>query len=276
MATPAELHRAIAELLEAGSLRGVLATVIRCSGSAPQTPGAKLLVKSDGTAIGTVGGGAIEAQVLQACHQALLDGTSRVLEANLVRELGMCCGGSMEIFIEVLQAAERLLLVGAGHVAQAVAPLAHGAGFRVQVVDDREALLGHAAFEKVQTLELDVDELDPVLVPFTRDDYALVMTRDHARDEIALGKLLARPHRYIGMLGSRRKVHTILTRVAERAAQLGHPAPDTRRVRAPVGLALGGRTPAEIAISIVAELIAVRRGGDGTPMSTVPPAADVP
>ncbi|WP_096328453.1 XdhC family protein [Nannocystis exedens] len=249
-----------------------LATVIARSGSAPQVVGARLLLREDGVQVGTVGGGAIEEQVLDACRACLRDGSPRVVKAHLVRDLGMCCGGAMEVFVEYLAPEARLVLVGAGHVAQAVAPVAAGVGFRVVVVDDREELLGHPAFAGAERHARDVDELDLAVPDLGERDYVVVLTRDHARDERALAHLVRRPHRYLGMIGSVRKVHAIVARVLRREQELGRSVPDLSRVRAPVGIALGGRTPAEIAISIVAELLADRHGGTGAAMNVVPQA----
>lgn len=246
-----------------------LATVTARSGSAPQITGAKLLLRSDGTVVGTVGGGAIEAKVLDACRSSLRDGRSRLVEANLVRDLAMCCGGSMEVFVEYLQPALRLFILGGGHVAQAIAPIAKSAGFRVNVFDDREEILESPAFADVTTAEHDVDDLPEVLADLSEHDYVLIITRDHQRDERALAQLIRKPHKYIGMIGSRRKVHAVLARIVQRDRALGRPDPDLSRVRAPIGLSLGGRTPGEIAVSVVAELIAIRHGGTGEPMSII-------
>lgn len=269
-----EVTRALVSVLE-GSRPGpvALATVIAASGSAPQQVGARLLLFADGTMIGTVGGGAIEAQVLAACREALRDGAPRRIAASLVRDLGMCCGGSMEVLVERVEAEERLILIGAGHVSQAIAPVARGVGLRVVVVDDRDELLAHPAFAAASRLSYDVDELGAALPELGERDYVVIATRDHARDEQALAHLLRRPHRYLGMIGSRRKVHAILARLLRREAELGRPAPDLGRLRAPVGLALGGRTPAEIAVSVIAEVLAVRHGGSGEAMSVVTAAA---
>ncbi|MBX7084251.1 MAG: XdhC/CoxI family protein [Nannocystaceae bacterium] len=267
-ATALDVARAVVGVLD-GSARGVAAqaTVIERSGSAPQVVGARLLLFEDGTQIGTVGGGAIEAQVIDACRGCLRDGRSRRVQAHLVRDLGMCCGGSMEVFVEFLQAQPRLFVIGAGHVAQSLVPLALAAGFRVAVFDDREELLEHPAFAEVRREALDVDELDVAMPDLDGRDYVVVLTRDHARDERALASLLRRPHRYLGMIGSRRKVAAVLGRILHRERELGRAEPDLARVRAPIGLALGGRTPVEIAISIVAELVADRHGGDGRAMN---------
>ena len=266
----ATLAREVVDVLEGKRQRAALATVIGRSGSAPQRVGAKLLLHEDGTLVGTVGGGAIEAQVVAACQAAIREGRSSQVQAHLVRDLAMCCGGAMEVFVEYLQPQPRLIVIGAGHVAQALAPLAAAADFRLTVLDERDEMLEHPAFEAMQTGAYDVDELDVALPDLTDRDYVLIMTHDHARDERALAHLLGRPHRYVGMIGSQRKVHAVLRRVLRREAERGRPRPDLTRVRAPIGLALGGRTPAEIAVSVVAELIAERHGGTGAPMNVVP------
>ncbi len=270
----ADLARELLGVLEGRRGRAALATVIGRSGSAPQRVGAKLLVHEDGTLVGTVGGGAIEAQVVAACETAIREGRSQQVQAHLVRDLAMCCGGAMEVFVEYLQPQPRLFIIGAGHVAQALAPLAAAADFRVTVLDEREALLEHPAFGTMNTGAYDVDELGVAIPDLGAADYVLIMTHDHARDERALAHLLGRPHRYVGMIGSRRKVHAVVRRIVHRETGLGRPAPDLTRLRAPIGLALGGRTPAEIAVSVVAELIAQRHGGSGDAMSVVAEVAE--
>lgn len=260
-------------MLEGRRGLAALATVVGRHGSAPQILGARLLLHADGEIVGTVGGGAIEAEVLAGCRAALRDGKPRRVDAQLVRDLAMCCGGSMEVLVEVLQPQVRLVIIGAGHVAQALVPVAQAAGFSVHVLDDREELLENPAFAEARTGSYDVDELGAALPDLGEGDYVVVTTRDHARDEQALAYLLRRPHRYLGMIGSRRKVHAVLGRILRRELQLGRAWPDLSRVRAPIGLALGGRTPGEIAVSVVAELLAERHGGRGVAMSVVEDAA---
>lgn len=268
-ATALDVAHALVDVLS-GSARvaAAVATVIDRSGSAPQVVGARLLLRDDGVQVGTVGGGAIEAQVLDACRAALRDGRSRRVQAHLVRDLGMCCGGSMEVFVEFVQPEPRLFVIGAGHVSQALVPLARAAGFRVAVFDDRDELLEHPAFAEVQREARDVDEIVDGLDLDDRD-YVVIVTRDHARDERAVTELMRRPHRYLGMIGSRRKVVAVMRRVLHRERESGRTPPDLSRVHAPIGLALGGRTPVEIAISIVAELVADRHGGSGASMNMV-------
>jgi xanthine dehydrogenase accessory factor len=175
----------------------------------------------------------------------------------------------MEVVVEHIQPEARLILIGAGHVAQALAPMCKAAGLRVLVIDDRDELFESPAFADHECLAYDVDELDDAVPSPSNDDYVVIVTRDHNRDERALTSLIDRPHRYIGMIASRRKVHTVVRRLLRRYEDLGRPPPDLSRVRAPIGLALGGRTPGEIAVSILAEIIAHRHGGSGEPMSMI-------
>ncbi|TPV97234.1 MAG: xanthine dehydrogenase accessory protein XdhC [Myxococcales bacterium FL481] len=264
------IFRAVDDLLSGNTAQAAaLATVIGRSGSAPQIVGAKLLLFDDGRQLGTVGGGAIEQAVLDACRETLSTGQSNRVEADLVRDLAMCCGGSMEIFVEHLQASTRLIIVGGGHVAQALAPLAQSVGLRPIVVDDREALAQAPELADVELRAYDADELTVAVPDLGERDLIVIVSRDHQRDERALATALEQPHRYLGMIGSRRKVITVIRRVLRRYDERNRPRPDLSRVRAPIGLALGGRTPAEIAVSIVAEVLAVLHGGHGGAMSIV-------
>lgn len=266
------IAQAVVGVLAGERPSAALATVTGRSGSAPQVVGARLLLWRDGDrehTLGTVGGGAIEAQVLDACRRALQSGRPNTVSADLIRDLGMCCGGSMEVFVEYLQCAPRLFVVGAGHVAQALAPVAGAAGFRLTILDDRDDLLGHPAFEHAHTASFDADEVTSFVEAPSDRDYFVIVTRDHQRDEHALTALLETPHAYLGMIGSRRKVHRVLARVLRRYVERDRPIPDLTRLHAPVGLALGGRTPGEIAVSIAAELVAHRHGGSGASMRIV-------
>jgi xanthine dehydrogenase accessory factor len=247
-----EIAAALLDVLNSGR-RGALATVVRTSGSTPQQPGARLLLKPDGSTLGTVGGGAIEQAVLEALRETQSSGKAQVLVRDLGFDLGMCCGGRMEIFLEPVESAPRLVLFGAGHVARATAPLARSIGFEVCVVDEREEQLTSERFPECK-LEL----CDPPALlkrqSLAEGDWLLVVTHDHALDEQTLELCLRQPVRYIGLVGSRRKVFRLLQRIAARAPELGFD-----RVYAPVGLDLGAVGPQEIAVSIAAELVALRR-----------------
>ncbi len=247
-----EVSRALTELLESGR-RGALATVVRTTGSAPQRPGARLLLLPDGETIGTVGGGSVEARILEALGECLAAGKGGLLTLDLA-DLGMGCGGRMEVCVEPVEAPPRLLLFGAGHVARPTAAIAREAGFEVTVVDDRATLNSEARFPGCRRL-LEDPESAASLLSTTDADWILLMTHDHHRDEEAFDIFARRPHRYLGLIGSRRKVFRILRRVHHR-----RPLPALERVYAPIGLDLGAVSPGEIAVAVVAELVALRHG----------------
>jgi len=241
------------ELLEAGE-RGALATVVRTAGSAPQRPGARLLLLAAGERVGTVGGGAIEQEVLAALAECLRDGRPRWVVRDLGKDLGMCCGGRMEVFVERIASAERLILFGAGHVAEATARAAKQVGFDVTVVDARDELNTEARFAGCTRILADGAEAVHALKP-SAHDWLVIVTHDHALDEEALETYLPLPHRYLGMIGSLRKVYRVLGRIAARGE-----LPSLEHLYAPIGLDLGAVSPDEIAVSVVAELVALRHG----------------
>jgi len=245
--------QAILEVL-AGSGRGALATVVRTAGSVPQRPGARLLLRPDGTTMGTVGGGAIEEAVREALREVQRSNQPRFIARELGYDLGMCCGGRMELFVEPIEAAPRLWIFGAGHIAMPTATLARSVGFEVSVVDEREEWNTEARFPGCAR-----ELTDPASAlgrrPLTSADWLLVVTHDHRLDEEILALAVGLTPRYVGLVGSRRKVFRLVQRIA---ARQGPVALD--RVYAPVGLDLGAVGPEEIAVSIVAELVALRRG----------------
>jgi xanthine dehydrogenase accessory factor len=247
----------------------VLASVVDRHGSAPSTPGQKLVLLDAGTAVGTVGGGAVERVVLDRMHEALGDPTARprVEKFRLGASLGMCCGGSADILIEPLEPPLHALVVGAGHVGVFTAPLLASLVFRVTLVDGREAAADPARLaslppgptglpEGVRVVHGDHDDPE-VLQGFPADlsrAVALVMTHDHGLDQTVIEWALARGFGFVGGVGSRAKA----ARTRARLEAKGVAAADIARVRMPVGIEVGARTPAEIGIAIAGELIAWR------------------
>ncbi len=239
-----------------------LVTVVGVAGSAPRSAGARMLVYADGGIVGTVGGGRFEHQVVAEAQAAIASGRPRRYHVHLTRDLGMCCGGQMEAYIDPLASTPDLVVFGAGHVGSATARLAHEAGFRVTVVDERGELLADA--------QLPTDaariEGDPRRVldqlPVGPTAFHLVVTHDHALDQDLVERLLPMPLAWVGLIGSRAKV----ARFAVRLRAAGMDPALFARLHAPVGLDIGAETPGEIAVSILAELVRVRRGCDRPPL----------
>jgi xanthine dehydrogenase accessory factor len=248
---------AVLELLRSGQT-GALATVVQVSGSTPQNPGARLLLRQDGSSAGTIGGGAIERAVLEALREVEQRGVAKLQSWDLSRDLGMCCGGSMSLFLEPIGVTPRLWLCGAGHVAQPTAALARSVGFELIVIDEREEWNTAARFPGCRT-EL-ADPADAVRrQALGGRDWILICTHDHRLDDEVLRAALTQPVRYVGLVGSRRKVYRLLQRIAARR-QRGEGALDLSRLYAPVGLNLGAESPQEIAVSIISEMVALRHG----------------
>ena len=319
------IWRAAADLITA-SQRGAIATIARARGSTPVPAGTKMLVGPEGRLLGSVGGGCVEADVIGAAldaqaHQrpALL---THHLNADLAGDLGLSCGGTVDIFVEPLLAdrayvrvleqaaradsglvrtatawdagggpvktfeplraslasraaatltrdgryveerltqAPRVIVFGAGHVGAAIARTAAAAGFRVVVVDDRPDYADAKRFpDGVAVLTADIDAA-LMRYPLTAADAVVIATRGHRNDALILERVAPSAAGYVGLLGSRRKKIV----VTKGLAAAGVPGKSLRRVRVPVGLAIGAVTPEEIAVSVVAELIAWRRGGGG-------------
>lgn len=256
------VFRAAADALEARR-PFALCTVVDTKGSAPQQTGARMVVYPDGSIVGTIGGGRIEWTIIGDARRRLADGATAALVDIDLTELGMSCGGRMIVFVDVLLSHERLLVFGAGHVGRAVAGAASALGFHVVVVDDRPEWADPTAFPP--DVEVVAEGFDAWLDRYDAqaDDYAVIVTRGHEHDEAVLRRLVSDPLRYVGMMGSRRKVAGLLKRLRDD----GIAEDALTRVDAPIGLPIGAVTPAELAISICAALVARRRGADagGTP-----------
>ncbi|MEZ4470299.1 MAG: xanthine dehydrogenase accessory protein XdhC [bacterium] len=242
---------------EAAREPAVLCVVTEVGGSTPRLAGATMAVSATDQ-IGTVGGGALELRVIASARALLAAPGERTaaVDVHLVHDLGMCCGGRMAVFLTKLDHAPRLWIYGAGHVGTALAPAARAAGFAVTVIDGRAEWADASRFAPDVEV-IDADPEDHVRsTPPPPEDYVVVMTHSHPLDEALIGRLAPRRGRYLGLIGSRRKRALFERRLQDRGVALD----DLARVRCPVGLPIEAETPAEIAVSIVAELIAVRRG----------------
>lgn len=238
-----------------------LVTVIGVEGSVPTQLGARMLVEADG-ACGTIGGGELERRVVEAVQARDIARPERLrydLGGNPTGEsTGMACGGGVEVLVEPLFAPDRLYIAGGGHCGVELSALARRVGFHVTVIDDRPAW---ASREKHPGAHAVVCVPYPEAgrqIGFSDRAYVVIMTHGHEHDEQVLRQCLRRPLRYLGMLGSEAKVRACFQRLRAE----GYADEELGRVRAPVGLPIGSRTPAEIAVSIAAQLVAVRNEAD--------------
>jgi xanthine dehydrogenase accessory factor len=235
-----------------------LATVVSTKGSTPAKVTARMLILPDGGTVGTVGGGCVEAEVIRSARDVLDTAKPRRLTFHLHGEeaerTGIACGGIIEIMVESLEES-RVVLIGAGHVAQAVGRLASRVDFRVTVVDDRPDFANRERFPDAD--EIIVSELSELArnVKVTRNCAVICMTRGHAEDMTALRFALTTPARYVGVLGSKGK----RLQFREALAAEGHGKDEIEAVHMPVGLEIGAETVEEIAVAIVAELVMERR-----------------
>jgi xanthine dehydrogenase accessory factor len=253
-----DIYEEIVKLRQQGR-RGAVATIVNVRGSVPSFKTAKMLVREDGSICGTIGGGCVEADVWQAARQVMEEEKPRTLSFNLNQDpkydTGLVCGGTLDIFIEPVLPPALLYIFGAGHVAASLYKTAHDGGFDVVVVDDREAYANRDRFPAAQEVIAEDFETAMKRLNPGESSYIVIVTRGHRDDMRCLRWAVQTKARYIGMIGSKRKTIAIFKElVAE-----GIPAKRFERVHAPVGLDIGAVTPEEIAVSITAELIAVRR-----------------
>jgi xanthine dehydrogenase accessory factor len=253
--------------------RFALLTVVETRGSTPRKSGAHLLLAEDGESVGTLGGGAIEFEALGQARAVLARGGTALFRRDLSQDLGMCCGGEMSIFIETAEPKPRLFVFGAGFVGKPLVAMATACGFEVTVVDGRSEWADPARFPGAAVRCQDPEDAARAL-ELVPGDYACVVSHDHALDQRLVQILIRRPLRFLGMIGSRAKQRKFVQRLR------GHGCSDAEiaRLHTPLGLAIGAATPEEIAVSVLAQLIAVRRGvsiepGWETP-SDVPPAGE--
>lgn len=268
MSETVSIYGALAEAERTGT-PVALATIIGTSGSVPRHVGAKMLVYADGHFLGTVGGGEVEARVLAAARAAIASGQPARVTHSLVDPASGdpgVCGGTIEVFVEPLPAPPAVLVIGAGHVGRAVARLAKWLGFRVLVSDDRPELCAPEAQPDADQCFAGAFEEQLPQMNVTAGTYVVSVTRSYPLDVKALPLLLATPAPYIGVIGSRRRW---LTTLQELRAQ-GVSDADLARVHAPIGLEIGAETPEEIALSIMGEIIMLRRGDGVSPARSSP------
>jgi xanthine dehydrogenase accessory factor len=253
-----DIYEEIVKLQRAGH-KGAVATIVNVRGSIPSFKSAKMLVRDDGTIAGTIGGGCVEAEVWQAAREVMESEKPRTLTFDLNQDpkydTGLVCGGTLDIFVEPVLPSPVLYIFGAGHVGHELSMAAARAGFDVIVTDDREAYANKERFPEAR--EVIAEDFDRALAGLDLNEsaYVVIVTRGHRDDMRVLRWAVQTQAKYIGMVGSRRKAITVFRELTKEGLK-----PELfERVHSPVGLDIGANTPEEIAVSIVAELIGVRR-----------------
>lgn len=239
-----------------------LATIVQVNGSIPSYESAKMLVREDGSMIGTIGGGCVEAEVWTAAREVIDGERPKHLTFSLGQDAaydnGLICGGQLNIFIEPVVPQPRAYIFGGGHVSKSISRVATMAGFATVIVDDREAFANKERFpEAEETYAEDYESVFPKL-PVTSSSYLIIVTRGHRDDMRVLRWAVTTLARYVAMIGSKRKTISVVRELEKE----GLPRSVFEKIYAPMGLEIGAESPEEIAISVVAEMIAVRRAPD--------------
>src|ERR1019366_7779844 len=239
-----------------------IATIVQVRGSIPSYESAKLLVREDGSMIGTIGGGCVEAEVWNAAREVIEKEQPRRLSFNLGQDAaydnGLICGGQLDVFVEPVLPVPGAFIFGAGHISKSLSKVADLAGFSTTIVDNRENFANRERFP--EAAEIYAEEYEEVFakLPVNETSYVIIVTRGHRDDMRVLRWAVSTNARYIAMIGSKRKVINVIKELEKE----GIAQESFARVFAPMGLEIGAVSPEEIAVSVVAEMIAVRRNAD--------------
>ncbi|MBS4021371.1 MAG: XdhC family protein [Dethiobacter sp.] len=252
-----EIYTLLSQMVE-NREPAALVTVVEAKGSSPGRPGFRMLVDSQGNTWGTVGGGLLEATVIKEAVAAISEEKSRIKTYTLTQDkakgLGMVCGGEITVFIDAIVPSDTLVIAGAGHVAQPLAAMAAMIQLRIVVIDDREEFCNPERFPTAgHCLVGDIQE-ELKKLKLDKSSYIVLITRGHALDQAALETVVNSEAAYIGMIGSKTKVKEVFSKLREK----GVPQESLQKVYTPIGLEIGAQTAEEIAVSILAEIIAVK------------------
>lgn len=237
-----------------------LVTVVEAKGSTPRGVGAKMLVNINGLVTGTIGGGTTEARVIEEAKKVIKEGKEKLLTYHLTKkeaalDEGAICGGDMKVFIDIIQPKEEVLIFGGGHIAVCLSKLAKMVGFRVIIIDDREEFANKKRFPEADEIIAEDTEKALRHLNIAPSTYIIVVTRGHLKDEEVLASVVRSSAAYIGMIGSYKKNATVFQHLKEQ----GISAQELKKLHAPIGMDIGAQTPEEIAVSIIAEIIQIRR-----------------
>ena len=253
-----DIYQEIARI-KAEEEEAALATIVSATGSTPREEGAKMLVRADGSISGTIGGGSLEAQVIKEVIKVIGQGKPKRLHISLtgkeVEAEGMLCGGEIEVFIEPIVSSPTLYIFGGGHIALPLAKVGKLLGFRIGVIDDRSEFANPNRFPEAEIILADDFTKSFPKLKIGKSSYIVIVTRNHQYDDIVLEWAVGTPAKYIGMIGSKDKTEAVFSHLLAK----GIPKELLDKVHAPIGLEIHAQTPEEIAISILAEIVKVRR-----------------
>jgi len=231
-----------------------ICTIVNSRGSTPRKTGAKMLVYQNGEIYGTIGGGALEKEVVHKAKEVIKKGIPELFRHDLLHQHQMCCGGTVEIYIEPIMSKSKLYIFGAGHTGQALAKYAEGFDFDVILIDDRKEYMDACKLTHINKMHLDFKEALSLL-PFDENTYVAIMTYDHAVDRDILLFCIKKPHAYLGMIGSKRKVE-VTKKMFTGLGRFSNE--ELSKIDMPMGIDILAEGPHEIAISIMAKLIKVK------------------
>lgn len=241
----------LAAELEKGNRKGAVCTVVKTHGSTPRKQGAKMIVLENGSIAGTIGGGDLEKNVIELAKSVIINKIPLLSRHDLLSQHGMCCGGSVEIYIEPIMAKNKLYIFGAGHTGHALARHALDLDFDIYLIDDRQAYMDAISLDEVSKMCINYSMALEALT-FDENTYIAILTYSHQIDKEILAFCLQKPHAYLGMIGSQRKVKTTQKQFMESKIADEHMLSG---IDMPMGIDINAESPEEIAISIIARLI---------------------
>ena len=258
-----EIYEEILKIRQRGE-NAVLATVISVKGSTPREEGSKMLIKSNGTIFGSIGGGSLEGQVIERAVRIIKEGgRPEILKFDLTgkdaAEEGMICGGNMEVFLDPILSEPNLYIFGGGHISTTLSKIAKMVGFKIIIIDDRDSFANKERFPEADEIYAQDFKIVISEIKLRKPYYIVIVTRGHIHDEVVLEWAINKEPVYIGMIGSKKKNKTIFAHLEEK----GISKERLKEVHAPIGIDINAQTPEEIAVSIVAELIKKRREIEG-------------
>ena len=277
MGRPMDVYEELVQLRRSGQ-KAALATIVEAEGSIPSFRSAKLLVREDGSMVGTIGGGCTEAEVWNAAREVIETEKPRMLSFNLSQDAaydsGLICGGQLDVYVEPVMPIPSAYIFGAGHISKSLSKVATLAGFRTIIVDNRDTYANRERFPEAAEVHAgEYEEVFPKL-SINESSYLIIVTRGHKDDMCVLRWAVSTPARYLGMIGSKRK----LIEVVKHLQKEGVPLDKLKRVHSPMGLDIGAVTPEEIAVAVVGELVYWRRrpGAGWNPISKSLFASGIP